>query len=265
MTSALALLTLVPVAYALGPSQKLDYDVKVRFDGFIPIFGGRVAKVDVSMLVGVEGLPADEMQRKAASEIKAVEIRLDGGKLPLTLESVQQYFPRTTVRFTPEGKIVESDAPDTQLPVRLPGLHVKRFPDITYLPIEFPTDGVEVGKEWTYSKPFGDSVVEYRCKPTAIDDASVTLEVGVRQSYTTFENEALEVLPDEKEAAYKVETKLQGQGTAVFDLKKGVLRHLKVEADALGEVVEIATKKASQRKLKTIIETSIAKPIPTKG
>src|SRR5688500_14619030 len=138
MLILLVLVATTPIAYGLGPGIKANYDVNVTFDGFIPLFGGQQAKVEVNMAVDVRGLAEDDQKRpRASSEITEFAVLFNGSKLPLTVQSVQEFFPKTTVSLSPQGKILKTDAPDVSLPVRLPGLDAKRFPDITYLPIEF--------------------------------------------------------------------------------------------------------------------------------
>lgn len=244
-------------AYAFAPGVRLSYSVEVVFDGFIPLFGGREAKAEVGMTVAVDGLAPEEGELRAASEIVDVEIKLDGAKLPLTVENVRGFFPRTTIRLTPQGRVIASDAPDVQLPVRLPGLHVKRFPDVTYLPIQFPEEGIEVGREFTFTRAFGESEVEYRCTPTKIDGDTAQIDLRVRQVYETLETDALEVVSDERDVVRRVATTVEGNGEAVFDLRRGALRSLKMEASSVGKATVIATGEQTVRRLKTRISTKL--------
>lgn len=257
MLSLLCALALVPVRYDFNPSTRLVYDVQVVFDGFIPILGGQEGVVSVTMGVAVEGLVKDsEGRAQAASEIKEFKLVFNDAALPLGLDNVTNFFPRTTVSLSPEGKVLKTNAPDVQLPVRLPGLHVKRFPDITYLPLEFPTEGVEVGKSWTYSKSFGDADVVYTVTATKIEGDTLSMDVSLAQEYTVLEDEAKNVV-EAKDAVATVVTKLTGKGTAEFDLRKGAVRRLQIDADAASTVVDLQTKEKSQRQLKTTLKVRL--------
>ncbi len=170
-------LLLTPAEYRFEPKTDLTYDVKVSFDGFLPLLGGNEGKADVIMVVRVKGQAAEGSELKATNEINSCEILFNGARLPLSLENVIDYFPKTTIQVTPQGKITKNDAPNRNLPVRLPGLDVRRFPDITYVPIEFPAEGITEGKSWTFSKVFGESELTYTCTLTAIRNDRALLNV----------------------------------------------------------------------------------------
>ena len=242
----------VPIIYGLGPSAKASYDVQVDFKGYIPILGGQQGEVGVVMKVAVEGLVPDAQGNpRAASEIVDFSLEYNGQKLPMSVENVREFFPRTTISLTPQGKVLKTDAPDAKLPFRLPALDQKRFPDITYLPIEFPSEGIEVGRAFSFKKRFGDSDAGYTVTPISISDALVELEIRMTQDYAVFEDSGGNVLSNEKDAVKRVSTKLEGSGKVVFDRSRGLVRDMDVKATALSKVVSLETKKESERKLDT--------------
>lgn len=256
MLSLLCALALAPVQYRFTPAVRHVYDVQVIFDGFIPLLGGQEGLVDLAMTVAVDGLAPDpEGRQRASSEIKAFKLVYNDAVLPLTVDNVTPFFPKTTVSLTPQGKVVETDAPDVQLPVRLPGLHVKRFPDITYLTVEFPGSDVAVGKPWTYTRAFGDSNVEYTVTPVKLEGSALEMDVRVEQRYTVLEDESTNVVADQKDAVSRVATHVSGKGRAVFDLERGVMRSFEVVANAASEVSDLTTGAKAERNLKTTLRT----------
>lgn len=264
----IALLALAPVAYGFGPELKLTYDVKVGFEGFIPVLGGQEGKVEVLMGVSVDGLSPEGTNLRAASEIKKFKLSFNGAELPLTVDSVKDFFPRTTIQFTPGGRIVKTDAPDLKLPVRLPGLDAKRFPDITYLPVEFPETSVEKGQAWEFKKSFGDSDVVYKCTAALVSADSVEVDMTMNQTYTVLENEAKEIVVDRKDAVNSVETTMTGSGRAIFDRKRGVVKVFSANGNSVSTVTDLKTKLESRRVLKMVLEVALkekepAQPRPT--
>jgi hypothetical protein len=129
LLSLLALATITPVAYRFPLDRPLQYDVQVVFEGYIPLLGGQEGKVEVNLGVKVQGLaPDSDAKPRAASELNAFKILFNGADLTaIGLDSAKAYFPKTTVSLTPEGRVLKTDAPDVEIPVRLPGLDVKRF------------------------------------------------------------------------------------------------------------------------------------------
>ena len=224
MTSLVLGLLLAPLQYSFEPGMKLDYRSTIVFEGFIPILGGNEGTVVVEMGVTVEGLARTKPENaRSANEITSFRVTFNDAPLPFDASSVQSYFPRTTISVAPSGKIVETDAPNVQLPVRLPGLHVRHFPDVTYVPIEFPKEGPKVGEPWKFTRKFGDSDVVYECRLVEQKGDVAKVAVKLSQEYEVFENAALEVVTEEKNAERRVRTVLTGEGTVVFDTKRGIV------------------------------------------
>lgn len=243
---------LIAAAYQFPVDKVVNYDLTVTFEGYVPVFGGIEGKVDVALKMAVTGLTPKDSGVRLSSDLTDAVIRLDGEKLPLTVDNLKQFFPKNTISATSLGEITENDAPDLKLPVQLPGLHVKRIPEISYMPVQFPAD-MEDGKPFTYKKPFGDSIVEYEVTPK-MDGSTLRLAVKMKQAYTFMEDEAHNKVDVATDAKFNVATDVTGSGTIEFDTAAGRVIKSKIVADSIGTVTEIASKKSTVRKLKTTLE-----------
>jgi hypothetical protein len=175
----------------------------------------------------------------------------------VTLDNVTQFFPKTTVSLSPTGKILSNDAPDRKLPVRLPGLDVKRFPDITYIPIEFPGEETALGATWSFERDFGGAPLVYDCTLLSLNEETAEIAVKVRQDFTVFENAALEVVTDRAEAVSEVKTTLTGEGKVTFDTARGLATSSQMTNEAVSDVRNLASGTTSQRKLKTVYRVAL--------
>jgi len=257
---ALVAASLTAISYGFRPTPPLAYDVAFDLKGFLPLLGGLEGEAHVGLGFQVAGAPADtDGNPRVACELKAFKLSLDGDELPFTLDQVKDWFPPNASTITPQGKLVKNDLPDREVPFRLPGLDVKRLPDLSFLPVEFPIEGVEVGKEWTFKKAFGDTEVSYSAKVTVLDDAHADIELKLSQSYDTLEDVANKVVKTEQEAATRVHTDMTGTGKATFDRKLGVVRSCEIDAHSVGHAVDLKTKKESDRKLDMTVKTNLRK------
>jgi hypothetical protein len=257
MLSLFLLAATVPIRYDFSPTTQAVFDVEVRFEGYLPVLGGKDGKIGVDIRVAAEGQPTDpEGRPRIASEIKDFKMSMNGALMPFTAKNIADFFPRTTVSVTPLGSVLKTDAPNKKLPVRLPGLDVKRFPEITYVPIEFPEGGVEVGKAYRFRRPFGDSPMDYEVTPTKIDDDTITLIVKLSQTYVAYEDLSGNPV-EQSEANVRVGTEVTGEGTATFDRKRGLVKEAKIVADALGHAVDLESKKQTDRRLKTMVRIAL--------
>ena len=254
----LTLLAVIALSYKV-PASPLEYTMKVDFAGYIPVLGGQEnADCNVAMGFTVNSIAADgDGNPQAVFDLTAVDIKFGGAPLPFDLDSVRPYFPKNTISHTPMGKILKTDAPDIQLPVRLPGLDVKRIPDITYMPIEFPAEGVEVGKSFEFKKKFGDSEVSYKVTPQKMEGSTLFLDLTMVQTYETMEDEAKNVTTKTEDAAAKVRTTVTGSGTVQFDTEKGIVKASKVVADAASAVSGMKGEDLGKRTLKTTVEVAL--------
>jgi predicted HNH restriction endonuclease len=175
---------------------------------------------------------------------------------------VQTYFPRTTISLERNGKIVESDAPNIKLPVRLPGLDVKRFPDITYVPIQFPDREMKTGDTWMFKKKFGESDIDYTCTVGEKKEDAVIINVSIKQEYELLEDAALEVVTEEKNAEHRVKTVMSGSGIVLFDTKRGSVVKAEMVNDAVSDVTKLVDGSKSKRSLRTTFSLSLHVPKP---
>lgn len=257
MYSLILAALLAPIQYNFPAQKPVVYEMKVSMEGYIPVLGGNEGTAELFLGIEVGALPPDpEGRLRAYNDLVEVKTVFNGASLPFGLDSIKSFFPKTTVSHSPHGKVLSNDAPDVQLPVRLPGLDPKRFPEITYLPLEFPPEGVEIGKSWTFVRKIGPDDMVYTVKTVSLDDSSAKFGVSVKQTSLTFEDEAGELV-SEAEAIRKVETALTGEGEVHFDRKRGMATRVRVVTQAQGNVTEIATKKASKRLLTTTLDVRL--------
>jgi hypothetical protein len=261
MLSALVGLALTPVVYKIPDASPVLYNVQLGFTGYLPVLGGTDGSVEAHLQLTVQGLKADQpTQAKASTDLTDFKAKFNGANLPFTLDNVKQYFPKNTVTLTPQGKVLSNDAPDVQLDFRLPGLDVKRIPDITYLAVEFPEAGIEQGKSWTYTKAFGDSDVSYIVTPTLVNASEIDMDVKLSQTYETLEDEAKKIVKDPKDAAASVKTSVNGAGKVVFDRKLGLIKTVDITADAASHVTDLQSKAETDRNLQTKLVVNLQPP-----
>ncbi|MFI5385451.1 MAG: hypothetical protein ACHQ50_04945 [Fimbriimonadales bacterium] len=263
MLALLAAASVVKLAYSFPVETPRTYDVKTVFDGDIPIslFGGKQSKVEVDLVVTAKGLTPDSQgSAQVISTLDDIKVLLNDEAFPLVnLDLVKPYFPPTTISMSPFGATLKTNAPDQQLPIKLPGLDSKRFPDITYLPLQLPEDGAEVGKQYSFKRAFGDSDIDYAVTPTKVTDDTVEMDLSLAQTYEVLEDAGKQVVKEEKDAEARVKTSVSGKGTATFDRRLGVFLAVNVNANAHSDVTNLATKKDSTRELKTSLAIKLRK------
>lgn len=253
------------LGYQLNPGIVRDYDLTVAFDGTIPILGGQEGKAVVNLGFRLEGLkPAKEGQQKAFSELTKAEFVFNGSKLPLGLENVQDFFPKTTIELLADGTIQSSDAPKKDLPIKLPGLDIQRFPDISYLPVVFPKGPLEIGNTWSFEKPFGGSLMKYVCTLSSIEKEVAKISIRIDQSYTVLEDSAMQVVTEKADASNEVTTRMIATGDVLFDTKRGLVDAYTMEGLADSDVKSLETNEVTKRKLKMSVKLNQAKR-PTAG
>lgn len=256
---ALFLLQTLTAATYSFPEQPCNYALDIKLKGFIPLFGANQAEAELKVGLKVNSLPPEGEfggDPRASADLSDAKILLNGSVLPFGKDNFAQYFP-LVVTFTPQGKVVRNNSPDIEMPVHLPGLDIKHVPEITYLAIEFPAEGIELGKPWTYTRQFKDSAVNYTITPTALTADTANLDVTMTEDYEDQEGDSFEAVKNPKDATYDVKTHVSGAGKAVFDLKKGLIRKFHLDADAAGDVTNIETKAVTKRDLKTTMDVEL--------
>lgn len=263
MPTLLALAALIPAAYSFPSGKTVSYEMSVALDGNIPILSGEEAKAELKLGVIVGGLEPDAEGRPMAySDLSSLKVYLNGALLPFELDSIKGFFPKTTVSFSPLGKVLKSDAPDLAVPVRIPGLDVKRFPEISYLPLEFPVGGIEEGKGWAFKRPFNGVDMAYSAELKSVKENVAEIAVKLSQTYETLEDDAKQVVSDAKDATFRVVTDLKGSGTVWFDLAKGMATKVEVDTVALSKAEDLKTKLVSERRLDLRLRVKLAAPGP---
>lgn len=258
MLALLAAAALTPMTYTFAADAKLGYDVEFGFSGYIPVMGGMEGTANVKLGFEVVGAKPDKDGNPAVTcELKFFQMTFNDADLPFTLDKVVEWFPKNTASITPQGKIIKNDLPDRPIPFRLPGIDVKRIPDITYLPIEFPVEGIEIGKEWTFKKGFGDADVTFTAKVTTLTDDVAEIEVKLTQSYDTLEDEAKSVVKEEKDAVERVHTDMSGTGKVTFDRKLAIVRSSTIDTNAVSRALDLVSKATTERKLKVTVKTTL--------
>lgn len=239
-------------AYQFGPGAAHDYRLSLVFDGFLPVFGGNTGEANVGLMMQVRGLEADEKGMRASGELTEFTFEFNGFPLPLDLESIREYLPKTTISLTPQGRMTGTDAPDKPLPVPLPGLDPKRFPDLTYLPIELPEAGLgDPGQTWTFERPFAGGPVTYRCELEEVRSGQARIKVALEQKTIYLENSALELTTEREQATAEVSNVLTGQGIVIFNLELGCVDSVDVTSLAVGQVKPLDGAEPSERRLST--------------
>lgn len=248
------------LGYQLNPGVTRDYDLTVAFDGMIPILGGQEGKAVVNLGFRLEGMkPTKDKEQKAFSELTRAEFIFNGSKLPLGLENVQDFFPKTTIELLADGTIQSSDAPKKDLPIKLPGLDIQRFPDISYLPVIFPKQAIEVGNSWSFEKPFGGSNMKYVCTFSKLEKEKAMISIRIDQSYVVLEDSAMQVVTDKADASNEVTTRMTALGEVKFDTKLGLVDSYSMDGFSDSDVKSIETNEVTKRKLKLSVKLSEAK------
>jgi hypothetical protein len=250
---------LAALAYAFPVDKPLTYSVSLTLQG-LTVFGVDNSKAEADLVLAVQGLSPTDQGPRLSYDLKDIEVLFNDNKIPLPPDSTKAYFPKTTITINPQGKVLKTDAPDVQLPIRLPGLDVKRFPEITFLAVEFPPDPIEVGKPWTTSKMFGDSPVTEQLTPTNVSPDKIDLDITIDQAFDSMEDAGRGIPKNPADAVAKVHTVMHGTGKATFDPVQGVLVASKIQADSISTVTDIKSNAVSTRKLHTDLDVKLNSP-----
>jgi hypothetical protein len=258
MVALLAAISTFTYLFPVQPVSK--YTVKATFDGYVPILGGQTGVAVVDLGIATQGREADsEGHPRVRAELESIHVKFNDAVFPIDIDSTRDYYPPTTYTLTPEGRVLKSDAPAVHLPIRLPGLDIQRIPDITFLPIEFSTEGIHEGSKWDYRKSFGDSDVMYSVETKKVDDHQAEFEVTLSETFDTLEDAAGNLAKDPRDAVSKVHTEMKGHGTAIFDLGLHQMSSSVIEATAKSHASPMEKGvEPSDRELKTKIECNLA-------
>jgi hypothetical protein len=202
--------------------------------------------------------PDDKGNLQMVSEIRKAKIFFNDAELPLGVENITNFFPKTTVSLDALGRVLKTNASTVNLPVKLPGLDAKRFPEITYLPIEFTEKPVELMGVWTFKRNFGGSDIIYNCAANKeAKDGVQPMVVTIAQSYETLEDEGSSVVTKPEDAVNRVVTEVNGTGELSYDLQRKLFKSFTVKSVAESTVVSIKSGEKSVRKLNTRISCEL--------
>lgn len=251
-------LALATAEYKIEPAAKHSYVMDAEFNGFLPILGGNEGKAEIRMGIAVSGEAKADSELKIASEISAFSIKFNGAPLPLGLEAVQDFFPKAVVTIDRQGKVLANTAPNTPLPVRLPGLDPRRLPDITFVPLEFSSQELKPGLAWSFDREFSGAPLAYSCKVESVEGDLATVSVAVKQEFTALENEGLEVVKKEEDAVASVKTVMTGSGRVWFNLSGGYAMGSEMQNLAISTVTPLKQGRKSERRLTTKLNVARA-------
>jgi hypothetical protein len=243
-------------SYDLGTFPSA-YLLEVMYDGYLPVLGGldQQAKVDIELAV----TPVSEVGKPAGAKtsLRALQAFLrdietkEWVSLGFNRESVLPFFPDSTVRVEPRGKILSTDMPKANLPFRLPGLDLQHIPDVTFLFLEFPEVPLVTGTPWRFVRKFNDSEVVCDATLVSSEGGAATFAVEIRQTYESYEDENSNPVVDVKEAVQRVATAVRGAGKVRFQGNPGGIASLDVTATAESIVYPLKGGAEQRRTLKT--------------
>ena len=249
----LSCLTFDTATYDFPLGTETKFNVHVQFDGFIPLFGGKVGKADVNMVVRAVSIPEKMAELQAVeSEITELKAVAFGTTLPLNKNNIGGFFPKATATFPLTGQVKFNGADHIDMPVKLPGLDSQRLPEISYLPLVLDQDALAALKPYSFTRTFNSVPMKYQVTPGAIEDGHEKFEIAIDQETTTFEDAYGNPIPEEG-AKSKVRTVLTGKGTATFNIAKHMFDKVVVETNGDSDVTNMKTGKTSKRMLKTTL------------
>lgn len=237
--------------------ESIEYSVKIIFDGYLPILGGIENKVKIELGLEVRRLEAKEEKLRAQYSLKSFDLALKDGEsdnfvsMNFPFEEVKEYFPDAKVTYTKAGRILETTAPDVNMPVRLPGLHAQHLPDITFLMVEFPGKEIERDEKWNYTRRFGDSNVRYEAAYRSKEEKGERFDIELSQVYETLEDLNRNPVLTEEKAEYRVNTRVKGKGVVYFSGLSGVISYAEIRAEADSSVESLKGIFGKPRKLVT--------------
>ncbi|MDX2064385.1 MAG: hypothetical protein SFX74_01450 [Fimbriimonadaceae bacterium] len=233
------------LTYRWAADQVSRYEIRVEFDGYLPIFGGRNATSNVQLELEVKGKDAQSVTYR----VTEFSMKLDETPMSFNAKNIQGFFPPADVTFAATGEVRETTAPKTKLPFRLPGLDPQRLPEISFAPIVFPSKPVNEGTAWTYEKVLNGAKTEYRVRVESLRDNEAVISGEIAQR-TTFGEDASGAVVALEAASRTVQSETLGKATAVFSIDEGKL----VRAEIAATTQDVPSDGTPTRTLKTTIQ-----------
>ncbi len=180
------MLTLLTLAYAYPVDKPTNYEVNVELNGYLPVLSGREGVAKLEFAMKVQGKKASSELNVMSHELTSFRVTLNDSVLPFNVDNVRAFFPLTTIEYAPTGKVNKTDAPKRTLPAAIPGLDVQRLPELTYLPIEFPAQELQIGSKWEFSRAINGAPFNYRCELKEVSDKTLKVWVTFDQTAKNF-------------------------------------------------------------------------------
>lgn len=257
----LACLAAASFVYSFPAGSKSVYDMQVTMDGYVPLLGRTQNNVEVKLAFEVAGTGSGSDGLLGVTyELTDMKASMGGTPLPFTIENVKAFFPKGTLSVARNGRVVKTDVPDIEMPVRLPGLDPRRIPEISFLPIEFLERDVDRDREWQFKRSLGGFEATYTVALTDSNEKEATFRVGLRQVSTTFEDATGNRVSSEKDASFRVDTTFSGTGQVVFDLMQGQSRRFTADSEAVSQVADLKSGSKSERRVKSKLKCDLRKP-----
>lgn len=242
------------VSYDFPVGVEAKFNVKVQFDGYVPLFGGKTGKVDIDMIVktvGVESKKAD--LQSVDSEITELKGTAFGMILPVNKNNIGQFYPKAVASFESTGAVKSTTAEHKEMPVKLPGLDSQRLPEISYVPLVLNHTATAKGEGYEFTRTFNGAPMTYKISPgTGDGEGRVSFKIEVSQDSSGFEDSYGNPI-EASGAKSKLKTILTGKGTATFDMTKRMFDKVVVTTTADTDVTVIKTGKTTKRSLKTTL------------
>ena len=242
------------VSYVFPPGSETKFSVKVQFDGYVPLFGGKTGKVDVDMIVKTVGIASKSADLQSVdSEITELKGTAFGMILPVNKNNIGQFYPKAVASFESSGVVKSNTAEHKEMPVKLPGLDSQRLPEISYVPLILNNAATAKGEGYEFTRSFNGAPIMYKISPGTYDnEGRVVFKIEVNQESSGFEDSYGNPIVEEG-AKSKLKTVLNGKGTATFDMMNHMFDKLVVVTTGDTEVTVIKTGKTSKRTLKTTL------------
>ncbi|MEI7578249.1 MAG: hypothetical protein WCK51_15280 [Armatimonadota bacterium] len=247
----------IALAYAFASGQSVSFDVNVQFEGWIPIFGGREGKANVSLTVVANplspshvGLPVCEIE----STISKIDAEAFGVQLPLNSTNVDQFFPKAIATFDLQGVVVKNTAPAIKMPAKLPGLDSQRLPEISFLPLVLPKTDIKEGESYLFSRTYSGQEFKYTVTLVKQNESGADLTIKLVSTRDGFEDAYGNTLETSKGAKKKSRSDLDGTGSAHFSKTLGSFDKVEVETTETTTTEPLAGGKQTVKKLKTTLK-----------
>lgn len=227
-------------AYSFLTAEPVKYQMSLQLEGDLPLVKWTKGVSTVGVEFEVTGKAGDNGNRAATHKLTKFESTLNGSKLPFTLANVAAFFPETSITFEPGGKILSTNAPKKSMPNAIPGFDAQRFPEMSYLPIEFPKNIDQLGFQWEFERILGDAPMKTKAKLAKVNKGETCMiEFTLSQSVTTYENEGQKSVPKDS-AEFEVKTESSGVGVAEFSATGYLTKlNLKMTSKTVGRGIRI--------------------------